>query len=90
MLWVNQFLVFGPLLCIHAQYVCEKRADPLTPCLPDLPEQTETKSSKDNLDECSVEQIAFDLHKSGNHSADCKPKDSTAFKPDQNDTALEN
>jgi len=88
-LWMNQFLVFGPLLCIHAQYVCEKRADPLTPCLPDL-HPTETKSSKDNLEDCSVEQISFNLHKTSNHSVDVKPKDPTAFKPDQNNNALEN
>lgn len=41
MLWLNQFLIFGPLLCIHAQYVCENRADPFTPCLPDVQAENE-------------------------------------------------
>lgn len=37
LLWVNQFLIFGPFLTLHAQYVVEKKADPLTPCFPDMP-----------------------------------------------------
>lgn len=37
LLWVNQFLIFGPFLTLHAQYVVEKKSDPLTPCFPDMP-----------------------------------------------------
>jgi len=45
LLWVNQFLIFGPLLCLHAQWVCEKKADPFTPCFPDMPDEDEHQCS---------------------------------------------
>jgi len=34
-LWVNQFLIFGPLLSFHAEAVCQNVSDPFTPCLPE-------------------------------------------------------
>lgn len=87
MLWVNQFLIFGPLLCIHAQFVCEKRADPLTPCLPDLPDENtnETKAYKDNQDNCSEEPITItiNLQKGDNKSVDYKLNDPSEPNPKQ-------
>ena len=58
LLWVNQFLIFGPMLCLHAQYVIEKKADPFTPCLCDLPEAQDCSDlPNDNHDDQETNNI---------------------------------
>jgi len=44
-LWINQFLIFGPLLSFHAQLVCQNESDPFTPCLPEPNQKTKESES---------------------------------------------
>lgn len=70
LLWVNQFLIFGPLLCLHAQWVCEKKADPFTPCFPDLPDEHQCSDLQNNTETNNNIQSEDHVHnvKSINHT----------------------
>lgn len=69
--------------------MCEKRADPLTPCLPDLPEGNEIKACKDNQNNCCIEQITINLQKGDNKNVDYKLNDSFEPKKDHLNHTIE-